>query len=308
MAAPDVAGRPDLSGVWTNSSLTGLARPGHIDGLILDPAQADELAGGHYHNVRLAKDQQKSDPNRPAPPAVERLPGVGNYSANWVDPGSQYAIIDGEIRSSWIVEPEDGKLPFNQAARDVFGTRRSISNAIEGPEVRSLGERCLVGFGGTGGPPMLNVLYNNFYRILQTDHHVVIVVEMVHDARVIPLQDSSLPGDARWLGRSTGRYEGNELIITTSQFHPARAQSGPVLLSSDAVVEERLRRVDDETIYYSFLVNDDTFYSQPVRGEMVFKKRPERLYEYACHEGNYAMPAMLKGARLFENDAPKSNQ
>jgi hypothetical protein len=298
---------PDLSGVWTNSSLTSLTRRDGIDSLVLSPERAAELAGGHFHNVRLAKDQEKSDPNRKAPPKVDRLPGVGNYSANWVDPGSKYAVVNGEIRSSWIVDPADGKLPFTAAARDAMAKRRAASSGIVGPEARALGERCLIGFGGTGGPPMLNVLYNNFYRILQTDDHVMILVEMVHDARVIPIgEDVRSSPDKRFLGRSVGRYEGDELVITTTDFHPARAASGPFLLSGDAVVEERLSRQDADTLFYAFTVTDERFYAQPVRGEMVFTKRDDRIYEYACHEGNYAMPAMLKGARLLEREAAGS--
>lgn len=302
-AAAEVIIHPDFSGVWTNSSLTTLTRADGINSLVLSPAQAEALAGENFHNVRAEQDAQVSDPERSAPEKLDRLPPVGNYSSNWVDPGSRYARVKGEIRSSWIVDPADGQLPFTEAARQMFDDRRALRMSSVGPEVFSPGERCLLGFGGSGGPPMLNVLYNNFYRFVQTSDYLMILVEMVHDARIIPLTSKPLAAqDLRWLGNSTAKFEGQTLVITTSNFNRARAQSGPVPLSENAVVIERLEKLDDDTLFYAFEILDPLLYTQPVHGEMTFERRDQRVYEYACHEGNYAMGSMLRGARLQESE------
>jgi hypothetical protein len=305
-------GRPDFTGVWTNASLTTLTRPRDIRSLVLSAEQAAELAGKNFHNVRAASERIPSDPNRSAPAVAERLPGVGNYNASWVEPGTHYAVVKGEIRSSWIVSPADGRIPFRPGARR--GTRARATGDESGgagdgerrgrtdPESASLGERCLLGYGGSGGPPMLNVLYNNYYQMVQTDDHLMILVEMVHDARMIPFDRAHgrLP---RWLGDSTGRWEGDTLVVQTTNFHAARARSGPLSYSSQAVVTERLTRVSDRELLYEFTVEDPEFYSEPIRGEMSFARVDSQLYEYACHEANYSMTHVLQGARLAEREA-----
>jgi hypothetical protein len=152
---------------------------------------------------------------------------------------------------------------------------------------------------------MLNVLYNNHYRIVQTADDIAIVVEMVHDTRVIRLGRQHGPSAAengRWLGESVGRWDGDTLVVETTNFHPARAVNGPLYYSSAARVEERFTRVADDSLLYEFSVEDPVNYSEPFRGEMTFRPVDSRVYEYACHEGNYAMPAILKGARMEENE------
>jgi hypothetical protein len=298
------AGHPDLEGVWTNASLTRLSRSSDMPGLVLTPDEAAERAGRHFHNVRAAKDNEPSDPNRGAPPKVDSLPPVGNYDAGWVEPGTQYGVVGGEIRSSWIIDPPDGKVPFSEAARERMLASRDRRSTIAGPEVMALGERCLLGFGGTAGPPMLNVLYNNYYRIVQTPTHVMILVEMVHDARIIRLDSQhSAAGNPKWLGDSVGRWDGDTLVVETRHFHPERATSGPLPYSSDAVVTERLTRVSEEQILYEFSVQDEQNYTHAIRGEMSFNAASGKLYEYACHEGNYAMGGIMRGARLLESEA-----
>ncbi|MEE2777290.1 MAG: hypothetical protein VYE73_11105 [Acidobacteriota bacterium] len=297
-------GRPDLGGVWTNSSLTRLSRPGSVDKLVLTPEKAQQMAAGHFHNVRAAKEFEKSDPNRGAPDKVKSLPPVGNYNASWVDPGSTYGVVNGEIRSSWLIEPADGKVPYQPIVREQGKARRTHRSGIAGPEVLSLGERCLIGFGGTAGPPMLNVLYNNHYEIVQTDDRIMILVEMVHDARVVRMDaDHGAAADLRWLGDSVGRWDGDTLVVETTHFHPARSTNGPLYYSANAMVTERFTRVSDSQIHYEFIVDDPEFYTAEMRGEMSFNAVDKRVYEYACHEGNYAMGNMLRGARLLESEA-----
>ncbi len=294
-------GKPDFSGVWSNASLTRLSRPGNIDTLVLSPETAAELSGKHFHNVRAAKDLLPSDPDRTAPDVVKSLPPVGNYNAGWVDPGTDYGVVNGEIRSSWLIEPADGKVPYAPALREWLGSRRALRTTPDDPETMSLGERCMLGFGGTVGPPMLNVLYNNYYRIVQTADHLSILVEMVHDARIIKIdQAHAEPGAPLWLGDSIARWEGDTLVVETTDFHPGRGIYGPLYYSNDAVVEERLTRTSDTVIHYEFSIQDATNYTAPMRGEMSFTAVSDKVYEYACHEGNYAMPGILKGARLEE--------
>jgi hypothetical protein len=296
-------GRPDFQGVWTNASLTRLGRPNSIEALVLSPADAEQLGRNHFHNVRAAKDAVPRAADREAPEKLERLPPVGNYNTSYVDPGTGYGIVQGEIRSSWVVEPSDGKVPYRPELLEQLRSRRASRTTPDDPEVFSLGERCLIGFGGTAGPPMLNVLYNNYYRIVQTDDHVMILVEMVHDARVIRIgQEHGPETEKRWLGDSVARWEGDTLVVETANFHPARARSGPVYHSAKARVVERLTRVADDELFYEFEVTDPGSYSDSFRGEMALRSVDAKVYEYACHEGNYAMPTMLKGARLEERE------
>ncbi|MEM1250154.1 MAG: hypothetical protein AAGK22_27545 [Acidobacteriota bacterium] len=299
-------GKPDLQGVWTNASLTRLSRPASIEELVLSPERAAELAGSHFHNVRAAKDALPRSADRQAPEKLERLPPVGNYNTSYVEPGTAYGVVRGEIRSSWIVEPKDGGAPYRDDLLDRVRARRAGRDTPDDPESFSLGERCLLGFGGTAGPPMLNVLYNNYYRIVQTEDHLVILVEMVHDARIVRLGDeaaSERSGVPRWLGDSVGRWEGDTLVVETTSFHPSRELSGPVYHRRDARVVERFTRVAEDEMLYEFSVDDPGSYTHPFRGEMTFHSVESKVYEYACHEGNYAMPTMLKGARLLEREA-----
>lgn len=298
-------GKPELQGVWTNSSLTRLTRSSDLPNLVLTPEEAEAAAAGNFHNVRAAADQELSDGERGAPEKLKNLPGVGNYNAFWVDPGSRYSEVNGEIRSSWIVDPPDGQMPMTPELRETLTEQRRIRMQREGPEAMSLGERCLLGFGGTGGPPMLNVLYNNYYEIVQTADYVMILTEMVHDVRVIKIGGEHLgPGGGMWLGDSIGHWEGDTLVVETRNFHPERALNGPFYFSDAARVEERFTRVSDEQIYYEFTVDDPKHYQQPIRGEMSFTSGgDDKIYEYACHEGNYGLGGILRGAR-FEESQP----
>ncbi len=262
------------------------------------------MAGGHFHNVRAARDSKPSDPNRSAPEAVEKLPPVGNYNAGWVEPGTKYGVVRGEVRSSWIVSPADGRLPLREG---VYKRDRSLRETPDDPEVMSLGERCLLGFGGTAGPPMLNVLYNNYYRIVQGRDHVAIVVEMVHDTRLVRLGgEHSSALSPRWLGESVAHWEGDTLVIETANFHPIRALNGPIPYSADAVVTERLTRDSATELHYEFLIEDPTFYTEAIRGEMTFRAVDEAVFEYACHEGNYGLKNILTGARFEEQNEVES--
>jgi hypothetical protein len=174
--------------------------------------------------------------------------------------------------------------------------------------VRSLGERCIVGYGSTGGPPMLNVLYNNNYQIVQSPGYVVIVVEMNHDARIIRLGGTHPPANVRpWMGDSIGHWEGDTLVVETTNLNPGQAFTADIrhriYLAPESKVTERFTRVSDHDILYEFKVEEPHAYTQTWRGEIPMRATKGPMYEYACHEGNYALADILAGAREQEKTA-----
>jgi hypothetical protein len=291
-------GRPDFNGYWSNASLTTMQRPGNFEYLVIPQGQIADLTGDHPQNVRQATD----DGLVPG----ELLDGSDldqgrGYNAFWVDPGSEYGLVKGERRTSWIVDPPDGRIPFSEQGQSLRREARGLFFSNDGPEGRSLGERCIIGFGSTGGPPMVNVLYNNVYQFVQTEDYLVIIVEMVHDARIIPLNGAHRPAAlGQWLGDSVGHWEGDTLVVETRNLHPQQAPRNGAPLSEQGKVIERFTRYSDEQILYEFAVDDPAYYSSTWRGEMSFNASAERQYEYACHEGNYGLEGILAGARRDE--------
>lgn len=298
-------GTPSFEGIWTNASLTVLERPDGVEALEVPEPVAQAIAS--YWLGRIENDSQPLDPNAPAP-EIGGDAGEG-YDTFWIDIGDSVAKIDGEYRSSWVVSPADGKLPWRPEFRqNVLGPRYASQQRFDNPEVRSAGERCTVGYGGTGGAPMLNVLYNNHYQFVQTPETVAIRVEMNHNTRLVRLNDEHTPDEMpKWLGDSVGQWEGDTLVIDTQNFHPGNTFRGAIrhfmYLSPDAHVTERFTRVSDDEIFYEFTVDDPEVYTEPWKAEMVLTKAEGPIYEYACHEGNYALPGILAGARREEADA-----
>lgn len=294
-------GRPILEGHWTNTSLTVLERPRDLNTLVLSEEQS--LKAAQTRNQASARDSQPTDPSSPSPQAGR---DVGGYNAFWTDTGTSFAKINGEYRSSWIVDPADGKLPYSDAGRKLFAADfNQQRTATSDPELRSLGERCILGFGSSAGPPMLNVSYNNNYQIVQTESEVVLFSEMIHDARIVRVGSQHLP-DAmrRWMGDAVGRWDGDTLVIETTNTHPQesmRVYYGQSLyISKDARITERLTRISGTQLLYRFEIDDPAVYSQTWRAEMVFNASDAPSYEYACHEGNYSMPGILAGGRKEE--------
>jgi hypothetical protein len=298
-------GTPSFEGIWTNASLTVLERADQVPNLVVSEPVAQMIAS--YWLGRIQEDSKPLDPNAPAP-EIGGDTGEG-YDTFWIDIGDSVAKIDGEYRSSWIVEPESGKLPWRQDFRaNVLGPRFASTQRFDNPEIRSAGERCTVGYGGTGGAPMLNVLYNNHYQFVQTPETVAIHVEMNHNTRLVRIGDEHVPASMpKWLGDSVGEWEGDTLVVETRHFHPGNTLRGAIrhfmYLSPEAEVVERFTRVSDDEILYQFTVDDPDVYTQPWSAEMVFVKADGPIYEYACHEGNYSLPGILAGARREEADA-----
>ena len=301
-------GAPDLQGVWTNASLTSLERPPQFKTLVVSDAQARQM---EQMRAKMVEAQSRpSDPNAGAPTAGG---DPGGYNAFWTDPGSAIGRIRGEARSSWLVDPADGRLPYTPEGKRLYeSTLQKARNTFDGPEARPLGERCILGFGSTAGPPMMNVLYNNHYQIQQTPDHVVIVVEMNHDARIIPLKDHRATPGTPWMGWSVGRWEGETLVVETSRFNPGESLrpyfGASLYLSPQAKVTERFTRISPTQILYEFSVDDPTVYSKVWRAEMPLNAAKGPVYEYACHEGNYSLPGILAGARKAEAEGRAPEQ
>ena len=291
-------GHPNLQGIWTNATVTTLVRPEEVENLVLNEAEAAAMEKGGAEAIAAIDDLPEGD--------LEAGEDVGGYNAFWVDPGTRVLRVNGEPRSSIIVDPEDGQIPYTMLAKPKYYWRAyNMLNTYDNPEERPLGERCTVGFGSTGGPPMLPVLYNNNYQFIQTPDQVLILVEMNHSVRNIRLDAEPLPEMIRpWMGDSIGHWEGDTLVVRTTQFHPQQdlrlAIKHQVMMSKDSVVEERFTRVSETEINYSFTITDDSLYSQPWTGEQTLRSTEGPIYEYACHEGNYALPNILSGARQEE--------
>lgn len=294
-------GAPDFQGTWSIATQTNLERAERFEGnLVISAEEAIRIES--MVRARTEASNQPSDPDREAPSAGRN---VGGYNTFWMDPGERLAEVRGEIRTSIIVDPADGRLPYSEQGRANFAAAMQRRQSYDGPEVRPLGERCVVGFGSSGGPPKLPVLYNNMTEIVQTENYVVLMAEMNHDARIIRLNsDYQNPPMNQWMGDSIGYYEDDTLVVETTNFHNQQSLRSSLehrfYGSTQMKVVERFTRVSDETILYQFTVEDPENYSQPWSGELPMNLSTEQVFEYACHEGNYALPGILAGARVAD--------
>jgi hypothetical protein len=234
---------------------------------------------------------------------------VGGYNSFWVDTGEQVLRIDGKPRSSILIDPPDGRVPAltpeaRARSEAIAEQRKQAGGEFDHPELRPLAERCIMSFGNNAGPPMLpNYWYNNNYTFTQAGTQLAMLTEMVHDTRIVRIGGTPAPNTIRqWMGDSIGRWEGDTLIVETTNFHPQHGFRGA---SENLKVIERFRMADANTILYKFTVEDQTTWSAPFSGELPFRRLPEGelVYEYACHEGNYALEGVLSGARAQEREA-----
>jgi len=322
-------GKPDFQGNWTNETQTPFERMGN-QGPTLTDAQAAALEK-RAQDVQEFNDRP-SDPDDKSPKGgitydysavpgeptfVERISqaaggNVGGYNGFWLDPGNKVVRIDGVARSSIVVDPPNGRIPqLTDAGKRLVAERAARARnigAYDGPEAASFSDRCLTSFGSNAGPPMLpNYFYNNNYTIVQTKDHVMILTEMVHDARIIKIGAKvHAPSQVRpWFGDSIGHWEGDTLVVETTNINPEQlGQSGglgPYRGASDSLkVIERFTRTGPDVLNYKFTVEDPKSLTASYSGELPFNRINEPIYEYACAEGNYALPAMLAGARQEE--------
>ncbi len=313
-------GHPDLQGTYDLATITPLDRPAGANA-VYTPEEARKLETAAA--MQREKGDQAISGNRTAPPkggdgSVGAAGNVGGYNSGWLDPGSVYTVVDGQKRSSIVIDPPNGRVPpMTPAAmqRAAAGRARPTSDAQESndpglekapgayddPERRPLGERCLLGFGSTSGPPALpDYFYNNLHQIVQTPDAVMIQTEMVHDARIVRMNAQHLPQNIRlWMGDSVGHWEGDTLVVDTTNFTNKTRFRGS---TENLHVVERFSRVDDHTLLYRFTIDDPATWTKPWTGEYTWPATDGHIYEYACHEANYALTDILKGARLREKE------
>lgn len=294
-------GHPNLQGSWTNTTLTPIERPVELgDQKIYTEAEALTL-----ENAARDFERQKAEPldaDR-APPPVGGAIGQ-EADINFSDVFINVLKVRGEYRTSMIVDPANGRFPFREDGRkqDIYAkwTAQGLGPS-DGPEARTPGDRCL----SRGMPPMTVTPYNNNYQIVQNKDYVMLMGEMVHDARIIRLDKEHFPGDGKnWLGDSVGRWEGDTLVVHTKNLHPQLSHFR--LISTDQLeLNERFEIVAENEILYTVTVTDPQVYTQPFTEEItLMRKAPEDLiYEYSCHEGNYGLEGILAGARRQEWDA-----
>lgn len=287
----------DLGGYWSNTFLTELERPVGIATLTLPDAEATALEARRLAAFRNVQD------------------GVGGRESEtgfW-EIGTGLARIGGQARTSWIVEPADGHLPWSAAGKAARDREVAARSGSADPEARNVSERCLISGFAAAGPPMLSSPYGTIYQIVQTRDAVAISIEANHDVRIVRLgagghgqAPAHLPASVRpWLGDSVGRWAGKTLVVETTNFNPGDALKMPIglYISRDATVTERFTRLSPTELLYDFTVDDPASFTRVWRAQMLFRASKGPAYEYACHEGNYALPGILAGARREEADA-----
>src|SRR5437773_3264444 len=320
-------GHPDLQGTYDLATLTPLERPAGAKAVLTaeEAAKFEKGVAVQREAAGRAITGERSAPPKGGDGSTGPAGGVGGYNNFWLDPGSSFTIVNGERRTSLNVYPADGRVPSLTAAmlqrqaaariaRPTSDTTESRDPGLEppgsydDPEQRPLGERCLLGFGSTSGPPALpDYFYNNLHQIVQTKDYVMILTEMVHDARVIRMNSQHLPKTIRkWMGDSVGHWEGDTLVVDTTNFTDKTRYRGS---TEKLHIVERFTRVDPKTVLYRFTVEDPDTWTRAWTGEYRWQATDELMYEYACHEANYALGNILRGARLKEaNDAKKTKQ
>jgi hypothetical protein len=278
-----------LQGVWNFSSLTPLERPAEFSG---KPTMSLAEAAQFEKTVTERNNADRRDGGVAADLARA-------YNDAWYDRGTHVAIVNGVAHTSLVVDPADGRIPaLTSEAQRRLEQRAQLrrEHGSDGPEDRSLAERCL---GFNAGPPMLPGPYNNYMQLLQFKDHVIIFNEMIHDARVVPLDGRPhLPTSVRrYLGDSVGHWEGNTLVVDTTNFTDKTNFRG----AGDRLhLVEKFSRPDADTLLYEFTVDDPSSFTKAWSGVLPMKRTDEQLYEYACHEGNEAMVGILRGARFQE--------
>ncbi len=314
-APRNAMGQPDLSGYWTNATMTPLTRnPRLTDKLVvplseakgLERAFAEALAAADRPTDTVKGPGAVTDKDSAEAKLVAIRPDfalaggdVGGYNTFWIDPGAHMMEVNGEYRSSILTTPNGQPPARRPGAAPAYGGYRDVYDSYED---RELGERCIMGFGRNSTPPMLaNGYYNNDYYITQSPDAVVIQVEMIHDVRVIRLKGGHIPDSVRpFMGDSIGHFEGSTLVVETTNFPKSDDFIGAW---KHLKITERFTRVSPTRVNYQFQVEDPDTWDKPWGGEYDFAPLKGIVYEYACHEGNYALPAILAGARRKEQEA-----
>ena len=290
-AAANPTGAASLTGLWTNASYTRLQRPKKLKSLTITEAEAKayEATLVKYHGV---PDGGANDV-------------VGQNESEFPDSGDALARIRGQIRTSWIVDPADGRVPYTpEAKRRLHIGDKDAPELFDNPEDRPQSERCITSNGSS--PPILSMQDANLLEIVQTRDHVAILSEKNHEVRIIPLNRARDPkAPPTWAGNSIGHWEGATLVVETIGFRDELVDRDFFLHSGDARIVERFTRTSSTEILYEFAVTDPKTFSQTWHAEMLFAQTKGPLFEYACHEGNYSIGSILSAARQGNQEAPK---
>ena len=279
-------GTPDLQGVWDFRTVTPLERP-------------DELEGKEF----LTDEEVAEFEQQLAAARVDRRPpegSPGTYNQFWFDRGTS---VVSDRRTSLIIDPPDGRIPpvTPEAQARLDAMREERQRPAHGPEDRNVAERCILGF--NAGPPMEPRAYNNNVQLFLTPDYVVLLNEMVHDVRIIPLDGRPhlSPNIRQWRGNSRGRWEGDALVVETTDFYYQTSFSQRQGSTGDMYLVERFRRVDADTLLYEFTVDNAAPWTRSWTAAIPMTRSEEPIYEYACHERNYGMSGILAGARAEED-------
>ena len=285
MAAPARTG--DLEGVWTLGTYTDFQRPKDLKALVLTPAEAEA-----YEAPRQALHGMVRETDG----------GVGQSESEFNERGQALARVAGQIRSSWIVDPANGQIPYTTEARARLGLGQDKpSDPKDNPEELNSLTRCLTN--QAAGAPMFGAPDTNLFQIVQTPGHVAILTEKYHEVRVVRLAAGARPSllTGAWIGDSVGRWEGKTLVVETTGFRAGdTVRGGGLHLSEHSRVVERFSRSGPDTLLYQYTVEDPSLFTQAWRGEMSLDRARGRIFEFACHEGNYSLPGILAGARHEE--------
>jgi hypothetical protein len=279
---------PDFEGIWNSATATPLERPARLkDKEFFTPEEAAET-----ERQAAARTQEPTD--------AVKAKTFASYNTVFYETGTKLLR---SLRTSIITDPPDGRIPALTPAAAAEKSRRvALLNHAQVPAELGLQDRCIVFTSAV--PPMMPYIYNSNYQIIQTGHDVMINVEMIHDTRIIRLdRQTHLPSAVRlWLGDSVGRWEGNTLVVDTTNFNDGAGYFGDAggMFGSDRNlhVVERFSLLDANTILYRFEVDDPTAFTKPWKGELTMARSPGPIFEYACHEGNYALPNLLNGFRV----------
>lgn len=316
-------GKPDLSGVYDTATLTPLNRPEAFgEKQFMTTEEADQVLAQIQKRYEVVTARENSSADRGAPKKggdgnnALGAGGVGGYNSFWIDPGSELQTVDGMYRTSIVYDPPNGQQPaltpesqmrmaqtLASFIHNNDGTASWLAHEgpgpFDGPESLAPSERCLISFAST--VPSLPSLYNNYKRIVQTEDYVMILQEMVHDARIIRLNSVHGPEHHKsWLGDSIGYWEGDTLVVHTKNFKAVNGLTGS---DEKLQVTERFSLLESGDLNYNFTVDNTTAWAKTWSGEYTWSSNPaDKVYEYACHEGNYAMGNVLRGARLLESE------
>lgn len=284
-------GQPDLQGYWTNSTYVPLERPNGVTKEFYTPQEAAERA----------KREATRESTQTTPGTTEDV----HYDFSQFGLDRSQSPLSHSLRTSLIYDPPDGKIPpMTEAGKRLAAQRDESAKRLGGrwdsAQSNQLDDRCIIMRGP--GPPMMDAAYNSNYQIVQAPGYVMILTEMIHDVRIIPLESRSQPSPniRQWIGLSNGHWENNTLVIETTNFNGKNPFSGS---SENLKVIERFTRISDDVIQYTFTIDDKSVWARPWSGELPLTKTKGPIFEHACHEGNYGLYNTLLGARLEEKRA-----